>query len=185
MIARKLHVLDAPKIIAHLQSLQGEDRRLRFGAGISDDGIAMYVNNSFDEDSQWFGVDCIDGRLAAACHAAVYNGESELGCSVDSEFRGQGLAQSMFDRAVTWLRTKGITQVFMHCLTENQVMRHIAKKNDMTVVSSGGETDALVQIEPPTPMTYVEDAYVDRMAVYDMLLKNQYRVFDFYWRRNT
>ena len=83
----------------------------------------------------------------------------------------------MFDRAVTWLRTQGITEVFMHCLTENQVMKHIARKNSMVVVSSFGESDANVHIEPATPLTIVEDVYMDRMALYDMILKDNYRVF--------
>lgn len=185
MLPRKLSVLDAPKIVKHLTALEGEDRRLRFGGTVSDDYIKDYVVKSFDTDSKWFGVDHIDGHLVAACHAAINNSEAELGCSVDPDFRNQGLAQFMFDRAVTWLRTRGINEVFMHCLTENAAMRHIAKKNSMAVVSSYGESDAKVHIEPPTPATLAQDVYMDRIALYDMYFKHNYRVFDFYWSRNT
>lgn len=185
MIPRKLSILDKHKLTSHLQSLEGEDRRLRFGGAISDDAIATYVEGSFDDESKWFGIDHIDGSLVAACHAAVNNGQAELGCSVNPDYRGNGFAQLMFDRAVTWLRTKGIDQVFMHCLTENAVMRHIARKNEMTVVSSYGETDAEVKIEPPTPATVMKDAYLDRIALYDMYWKNNMRAVDFYWNRTT
>ena len=184
MVARKLTVIDKNKLVWHLQSLQGEDRRLRFGGTVSDDYIREYVEKSFDENSKWFGVDHIDGSLIAACHAAVANGQAELGCSVNPDYRNQGLAQSMFERAVTWLRTKGITTVFMHCLTENRAMRHIASKNDMVVHSSQGETDAEVKIEPATPATVMQDAYMDRIALYDMMFKQNLSAFDFYWRRN-
>lgn len=183
MVPRKLTVLDKDKIVEHLLSLQGEDRRLRFGAMVSDNFIENYVHSSFNTTSKWFGCE-EDGRIVSACHAAVFNNDAELGCSVDKEYRGHGLAQLMFDRAVTWLRTQGIKEVFMHCLTENQIMRHIARKNEMAVVSEDGETDAVVGIQPATPATLAKDAYLDRMALYDMLIKTNYRAFDFYWRRN-
>lgn len=183
MAVRKLTVLDKDNIIHNLVKLQGEDRRLRFGATCNDEYISNYVTKSFEQDSQWFGVDHIDGHLVATCHVAVHNGEGELGCCVDEYYRGDGLAQKMFDRAVTWLRVRGITHVFMHCLTENGPMKHIARKNDMVLVSEYGETEAAVDVQPATPSTYLEEVYHDRMAIYDMYYKNNFRVFDFYWNR--
>ena len=178
MIARKLNVLDIEKLVDHLCSLQGEDRRLRFGVGLTDEAIRNYVEKSFkDEKSQWFGCDS-KGKIVSACHVAIYNNEGELGCSVDKEYRGHGLAQEMFDRAVIYLRRNEITEVYMHCLTENQVMKHIAKKNDMVVVSCDGETDAKVKVEPPTPVTIYKDAYLDRVALYDMLIRSQSEVYE-------
>jgi GNAT superfamily N-acetyltransferase len=185
MAVRQLLLVDKYKLTNHLLGLQGEDRRLRFGGAVSDDYIKEYVAKSFSEDSQWFGVDHIDGHLVAACHVAIVNGEAELGCSVDHDFRGEGFAQKMFNRAVTWLRVRGITHVFMHCLSENGAMKHIARKNNMILVSEYGETDAAVQVEPATPLTYIEEAYLNRIALYDMYMKNNYRVFDFYWNRHT
>lgn len=177
MAVRKLSILDKDKIISHLQSLQGEERRLRFGGSVSDDYIAKYVEKTCDvKSNKWFGVDHIDGYLVAACHVAIIDSQAELGCSVDSEFRGLGYAQDMFDRAVTWLRTKGITDVCMHCLSENAIMKHIARKNDMAVVTEGGESDANVQLAPPTPAVLVADQYADRIAVYDMVYKNNVKL---------
>jgi RimJ/RimL family protein N-acetyltransferase len=185
MAVRKLTQLDKTRIINHLTQLQGEDRRLRFGGTVNDDYISTYVTKSFEQESQWFGVDHIDGHLVATCHVAILDGEAELGCCVDEDYRGEGFAQKMFDRAVTWLRVRNITHVFMHCLSENGAMKHIARKNDMVLVSEYGETDAAVDVQPATPVTYMEEAYMNRMAFYDMYMKNNYRVFDFYWNRRT
>lgn len=176
MIPRKLTILDKSKLTAHLQNLQGEERRLRFGGSVNDEYIAEYVEKSFKEDSKWFGVDHIDGYLVAACHVALIETDAELGCSVDKDFRNQGLAQLMFDRAVTWLRSKGINHVFMHCLSENGAMKHIARKNQMTVVSCCGDTEAEVDLEPANAFTPLVDAYADRVAVYDMVFKNNIRL---------
>lgn len=177
MIPRKLSVVDKYKLISHLQSLQGEERRLRFGGSVGDDYIASYVEKSFETDSKWFGIDHIDNRIVAACHVAILDQMAELGCSVDADYRNQGLAQAMFDRAVTWLRTRGIQDVCMHCLSENAAMKHIARKNDMTVVSEYGESDANVHLDPPTAIVHIQDAYADRMAMYDMLAKEQIKIF--------
>jgi RimJ/RimL family protein N-acetyltransferase len=178
MIPRKLKARDVLQIVMHLTSLKAEDRRLRFGGMVSDDYIIEYIENSFLEgNSQWFGIDHIDGHLVAACHASILDGQAELGCSVDPDYRSQGFAQLMFDRAVTWLRTQGIQEVYMHCLSENGAMKHIARKNDMTVVSEYGESDANVEVKPATPFTVMEDAYLDRIAMYDMAFKQQMKVF--------
>ena len=185
MIPRKLKAKDIAIIVAHLLTLQGEDRRLRFGGMVSDDYIIDYAEKSFLDESQWFGCFDEDDKLVAACHVAIYNGESELGCSVNKEYRGAGYAQAMFSRAVTWLRTKGISGVFMHCLTENQAMRHIAKKNDMVIVSLDGETDANVLVDPPTPVTVWEDAYLDKIAMYDMIYKKQMRLFKNFYNKGN
>lgn len=171
MIVRKLTPKDISRLVTHMTGLKGEDRRLRFGGTVSDTYIVDYVENSFLLESQWFGVD-VDGEIIAACHASVHDTQAELGCSVVSEYRRHGLAQQMFDRAVTWLRSKGITEVYMHCLTENSAMKHIARKNHMTLESEYGETDALVEVQPPTAMTPLEDAMLDRIALYDMIYRS-------------
>ena len=177
MIPRKLKARDVKQIVDHLTGLQGEDRRLRFGGMVNDDYIMSYVEGSFIEgNSQWFGIDHIDGYIVAACHASIYDGQAELGCSVNPDYRNNGFAQLMFDRAVTWLRTKGIQEVYMHCLSENGAMKHIARKNDMTVVSEQGETDATVGVKPASPWTSATDAYLDRIALYDMIFKQQMKV---------
>lgn len=176
MSPRKLSAQDKAALTDHLIRLQGEDRRLRFAATVTDDFIRRYINETFDEKSKWLGVDGKPGELVAACHVAFYDGQAELGCSVDQGYRGHKLAQKMFDRAVTVLRSKGITKVFMNCLSENKAMKHIAKKNQMTVVSYDGDAEARVTIESPTPVAPLHDAYLDRMALYDTLIRGQYNL---------
>lgn len=181
MVPRRLIGCDKEQLKTHLLKLQGEDRRLRFGAVVTDAIIEKYVDDSIGD--VWFG--CFDDQLISACHVAVTNNEAELGCSVDKEYRGAGLAQVMFDRAVTHIRSMGIETVYMHCLTENQAMKHIAKKNDMTLVSSYGETDATVKVQPATAVTRFRDAYMDRLALYDILMKNNLKLFQStFWVNN-
>lgn len=174
MIPRKLTILDKKKLTDHLQLLAGEDRRLRFGSPVNDEYIANYVERTCGKpENKWFGVE-VGSEIVAACHTAKINDTTaELGCSVNPEYRGNGLAQKMFDRTVMWLKTRNIRTVYMHCLSENAIMRHIARKNDMKVVSEYGESDANVELDPQSPLDIVMDAYADRMALYDMVYRNQ------------
>ena len=183
MVVTKLSPLDKDNIISHLQALEGEERRLRFGGNVSDDYIEHYVNKTCGGDNdRWFGV-YDDPRLVSACHVALDDGAAELGCSVDKEYRNHKLAQAMFDRAITWLRTRGIRDVCMHCLSENSIMKHIARKNNMAVISEDGESDANVKLEPANPLTVMVDLYADRMAMYDMIFKANLKMIRFYDNR--
>jgi hypothetical protein len=39
--------------------------------------------------------------------------------------------------------------VFVHCLTENGAMMHLARKNRMRIIPAGGETDARLALDRP------------------------------------
>ena len=61
----------------------------------------------------------------------------------------------------------------MHCLSENQAIKKIAKNNSMHVVTlSDGESEADLVLQSNATAKFSE-ALVDNMAVYDMLLVNQ------------
>lgn len=176
MIPRKLTARDVHAIVQHLQRLQGEDRRLRFGGTVGDDYIIEYVERAFlESDSMWFGCDDVNGNIVAVCHVGIEKDDAELGFSVDAEHRGSGFAQALFDRATTYVRSRGIGEVYMHCLSENAVMKHIARKNSMTIVTEFGESDANVHLESAPAAAAFKDAYLDRLTIYDAVMKNQIR----------
>ena len=67
MIPRKLTFLDKEKLTRHLHSLQGEDRRLRFGMVVTDDYITQYVDRTCGvDDNKWFAVDDVHRYLHGA-----------------------------------------------------------------------------------------------------------------------
>jgi GNAT superfamily N-acetyltransferase len=167
---------DKAKILDHLLVLGDEDRRLRFGLIATNLYIEKYVDSSWSGNSVWFAI--WSGKdIVAACHVVIDKDVAELGFSVIADHRNRGLAQSLFNRAIHHIRSHNITNVYMHCLTENQAMRHIAKKNDMTIVSYYGDSDARIEVEPPTAFTVLNDNYLDRIAMYDMMIRSQADVY--------
>ena len=160
----RLRETDRAALQRHFQSLDGEDRRLRFGARIADEVIAGYVARlDFGRDGL-FAVQDEALELRAVVHVGVTGESAELGLSVLPGARGQGLGNALFRRAVTFLRNRGVKEVFVHCLSENGAMMHLARKNGMRIVYSGGESDARLALEPATADSFVNEWLDDQKA---------------------
>lgn len=180
MIPRKLSSeYDKRNLIKHfMNDIKGEDRRLRFGGVISDNIVEKYLKSSFDDfgcKNMWFIVDVGD-QIVATCHVA-YDSKSntaEMGCTVSPEYRNQKIGQELFTRGVTWARMWGAETIFMHCLSENKVVQHIARKGGMTVVTiDPSEKESTIQIKKNPIIAGFEDTVMEHMAVYDAAVRNQ------------
>lgn len=180
--------LQRQEVINHLLSLDRDDLRLRFGYTPTDSIIEKYVNESWcNNEDRWFGIYHKDYEgLVGTLHAAQMNDDiAEFGFTVDKQLRGQGLGDTLFKRAYTWAKSRGIKKVFMHCLSENKAIQHIAKKNDMNVIRLNGgeaEADLVLPIDYSAPLSEV---LLQKMAVYDMLLINQYKLITKYFRKTS
>jgi GNAT superfamily N-acetyltransferase len=160
----RLHPADRPALLAHFTSLDSEDRRLRFGAPLHDESIADYVERiDFVRDGV-FAVHDGTLRMLAVVHVAFTEDSAELGISVLPQARKQGLGSALFERAVMHLRNRGAREAFIHCLSENGAMMHIARKLGMSIIPCGHETDARIRVDPPTPQTHFVEWLQDRNA---------------------
>jgi GNAT superfamily N-acetyltransferase len=158
----RLRSSDRPALLAHFLELEPEDRRLRFGAPLRDEGIRGYVKRIDFVRDRVFAVHDGALRLLAVIHIAVTGDRAELGLSVLPEARNHGVGTALFERAIMHLRNLGAGEAFVHCLSENGAMMHIARKLNMRVVPCGAETDAHVLISPATPQTHFTEWLQDR-----------------------
>jgi RimJ/RimL family protein N-acetyltransferase len=160
----RLRAADRRALTEHFLALEPDDRRLRFGAPLSDDAIrALEERIDFDRD-EVFGITDEDLRLVAVVHVAFYAQRAELGLSVLPRARGRGLGNALFARAVMHLTNRGLREVFVHCLGENGAMLHLARKHGMRVVREGGEADAFLDLPRPTAATILAEWVWDRNA---------------------
>ena len=148
---------DRPALEAHFIALGADDRRLRFGSAIGDDGLRAYVARIDFERDGIFTVQDDDMQVLAVVHVAVVGPSAELGLSVLPELRGKGMGSALFARAVMHLRNRGLREVFVHCITENAAMMHLARKHGMRMEFSGSESDARLVLEPPTAESRVTE----------------------------
>ena len=160
----RLGPADRAAITRHFLALGPDDRRLRFGASLSDEAVRMLEERiDFDRD-EIFGIAGDDLRLEAVVHVAFYPGKAELGLSVLPGARGRGLGNALFERAVMHLTNRGVREVFVHCLSENGAMMHLARKNGMRVVHEGGESDARLALPRATAGSILAEWIWDQNA---------------------
>lgn len=171
------------KVVQHLQTLKEDDRRLRFGTIVTDEYIVKYVDEYWDTEGAWFGV--YDGlTIVAVVHVSVSGKEAELGLSVDNHYRDRKIGQKLFERAAFYIRSKNIKHVFMHCLSENAAMRHLAHKYGMTLVTQSGETDARAAIDFPfNPLDPLNEAVAQQLALYDNGIRAMAKMWSNYIER--
>jgi GNAT superfamily N-acetyltransferase len=171
----RLAPADRPALTEHFLALDAHDRRLRFGASMHDDAIrALDERIDFDRD-EIFGIAGDDMRLLAVVHVAFYPAKAELGLSVLPAARGQGLGNALFARAVMHLTNRSVREVFVHCLTENGAMMHLARKNRMRVVLDGTETDAYLALPRATPASILAEWVWDENARFVQVVRRNAR----------
>jgi GNAT superfamily N-acetyltransferase len=157
-------------------SLDPEDLRLRFGYRPTEYVIENYVTGSWArKGDRWFGIYHAeqDGLVATLHVATIDEDAAEFGFTVSKDQRKKGIGDTLFKRGVLWAKARDKKNIFMHCLSENQAIKKIAKNNSMHVVTlAGGESEADLVLKSD-PNAAFNEAVADKMAVYDMLLVNQ------------
>lgn len=170
---QKLNPRHREDIAAHLVGLPMADRILRFGNPAKDEGIRQYVAGMDFERDRVFGVHAPDLSLAGVAHLAFEPASqtAELGLSVDRARRGQGLGYALLQRGVLHAANLGYRALFMHCLADNRVMLHLARKAGLSVVFSAGEADGRLALDRGTHGDPLGEAMTDQFALVDCLLK--------------
>jgi GNAT superfamily N-acetyltransferase len=173
VLAKRLSTGSREALRRHFHALEADDRRLRFGSMISDAGIDNYLAQIDFERDAVFGVFDDELNLTGVAHVAVGGGVAELGVSVSQGHRGQRIGSALFDRAGMFARNHLVRILFMHCLTENQAMMHLAKKSKMRIVAASGEADAHLELPPSDPASITREMMQEQIAVFDYALRAQ------------
>ncbi len=172
IVTKKLSRLQRDALLAHFLALDAEDRRLRFGVGLSDHGVSDYVARmDFDRDAV-FGVFDDAMCLAGVGHLARGDGFAELGVSVLPAHRDRGMGGALLARTHIHARNWGVPNPFMHCLAENSAMMHLARKQGMRIAASRGEADAYLELSPADAASITNALFADRVALFDYALKS-------------
>lgn len=176
-VVQKLIAFQRDEINRHLRQLSPPDRRLRFGSSMADDAIERYVKGIDFARDKVYGILEHDMTLAGVAHLAldIETDTAELGLSVLPECRGKGYGYALVARARLHARNLAYKKLYMHCLAENRVMIHLARKAGMTVVTESGEADAHVALGDGPLTDYAREAMHDQVALVDYLFKQQTR----------
>ena len=173
ILISELSRLDRAALERHFVTLDGDDRRLRFGIALSDAAVRSYARRIDFERDAVFGVFDDDLHLIGAAHLARSAGSAELGVSVIREHRQKGIGAQLLARAHTRARNWGVGTLFMHCLAENRAMMRLARKQRMEIVTQAGEADAWLKLPPADASSHFSEVFAQRVALFDVALKTQ------------
>jgi GNAT superfamily N-acetyltransferase len=182
---RSLSPRHRARIAAHLLALPEHDRYLRFGYAAGDAQIQRYVDGLDFEVDEVFGVFNRRLVLIALAHLAYPRpGQTagaraaEFGGSVLPTARGRGYGARLFEHAMLHARNRGLDTMFIHALSENTRMLHIARRAGAVVQRDGSETEAFLKLPHDTLASRVEQWVGEGAAVLDYRFKQQSRLVD-------
>ena len=170
------------RIAAHLLALSPQDRYLRFGYAASDEQIQRYVDGLDFERDELFGIYNRRLDLIAMAHVAFAPAGqprecAEFGVSVASHARGRGYGARLFERAVVVARNEGVGMLFIHALSENAARLKIARNAGATVVRSGADAEAHLQLPTATFDSRMSEIALEHYAAVDFHLKSRAKQF--------
>ncbi|HEX2531141.1 MAG TPA: GNAT family N-acetyltransferase [Burkholderiaceae bacterium] len=195
---KELSERDRRRLLMHFLALGDSDRLLRFGTVLPDELITKYVQHlNFTRDTL-FGVYDSKFKLVGAGHLAFAPRDAvpaaneatlkeriaEFGVSVLESARGMGVGSKLFERAAIHCRNEDIDTLYMHCLSTNQTMIHIAKKAGMEIHRAYGEADAYLKLPPANPVTVLQEAVEEQFAVFDYTIKANTRAATKWLKKN-
>ncbi|WP_027015198.1 GNAT family N-acetyltransferase [Comamonas composti] len=179
---RSLGASHRERVVEHLLKLEESDRYLRFGYAASDEQVRRYAMQLDFERDDIFGIYNRRLELIAMAHLAftelpAYKNCAEFGVSVLKKARGRGYGGRLFDRAVIHARTKGVSMMFIHALSENTAMLRIARNAGASIKRDGSESEAYLQLPPAGIDTHMSSMMTDHIGEVDYLLKKQAKQF--------
>ncbi|WP_130393760.1 GNAT family N-acetyltransferase [Cupriavidus agavae] len=179
-LVRELAAHHRSRLLKHFLALGEEDRLLRFGQSVGDHVIEAYVDSiDFDHDSV-FGVYDEHLELVGVGHFANLRDNAqgrvaEFGVSVSKSARGRGIGSALFQRAAMHGRNTNVRTLYMHCLSRNAAMMHIAKKAGMKVQFAYGEADAYLELTPADTVSRLTEVIDEQVADLDYVVRRNLR----------
>jgi len=155
---RSLSPRHRDRIIKHLLKLDARDRYLRFGYAANDEQVRRYVEQLDFERDDIFGIFNRRLELISMAHLAFaghpeHEKCAEFGVSVLKSARGKGLGARLFARAVLHARSKNVSMMFIHALSEN--------------------SEAYLELPPADFETHVSELVTEHLGEMDYQLKKQ------------
>ena len=125
---RELDRTDEDSLRSHLLRLDAKDRFMRFCNMVDDARINLFVERLNWFHSRFIG-GFIDGVLRGVVQLSPTNDgykEAEFAISVDSSFRGAGMAFALMNHAITFAKADGVSTLVMTSLSDNRAIKNLA-----------------------------------------------------------
>ena len=170
---RSIEVLDAYG--RHLKNLTTEDRYTRFCYNIRDEQIdQLILEILYNQQDHHLFTAVEDDQIVGFGHLAREGDDWEFAVSVDSNYQRRGIANKLLGFIITWAQIHGVHNVFMHCISQNEKIQHLARKHGLrTVDRDGGEITSKVELPTPTAVDYTTEFLKEQRDLYNQIQELQ------------
>jgi GNAT superfamily N-acetyltransferase len=163
-----------------LRSQDTETREMYFGVA-DGRGIVDSLLDSIECSPQnhKFLVAYRQNDWAGVMHIAEVSAtEIEFGIIVSPDQRGQGTANLLMEEALAWARNRGYQELFMHCLTRNQAIKHLCNKHGLTSRNMFGETAEIqMHLDPPSMVSLAREISIKHRNLFHTVLQNNQNLY--------
>jgi RimJ/RimL family protein N-acetyltransferase len=177
-IVRKLWASDAQAYGDHLQRLDEISRRNRFGGTVADAFIRGHAERAFEPENVLYGF-LADGVLRGVAELRPFSpnaGQAEAAFSIERPFQSHGVGTELLERTLLAARNRGIKQLHITCLSENQRMQQLARKFDAELRVDDDAVVGEVEAPYPTPMSLMREMIADGTGLATAMLDAQQRM---------
>ena len=146
-----------------------------FGTLVSDQVIDRLVSGMIEHEDLHDVLVAENEKLevVGTIHIARMNDHQvELGIMVAEAYRGMGVATEMMEMALLYCRNRSLNDVYMHCMSNNEAIMHLVKKQGLHVSNQTGEADAHVTLPQSSIFTLAWENWV-RGQEYAFRLSNE------------
>lgn len=161
---RKLWPLDLAAFRRHLLRLDAETRQARFGGSVSDGFLDAYADTAGRIGTVIYGAFIGSEMYASAelrgLHVAG-DAVAEAAFAVEPEHQHHGVGSLLMDRIITAAQNRGIGQLYMICMRDNDGMRALAGKFGARLRLEAGDVTGEIAPAFPTPASIFDEAMRD------------------------
>jgi GNAT superfamily N-acetyltransferase len=179
-VIRKLWIGETAKYRDHMLRLDPSSRHSRFAGGVSDEFICKYVELSNTLDAVIYGF-FLDGVIHGAAELRPLGSnlprQAEAAISVEKAWQSHGVGSALLRHMLLAARNRGIRQLHMACLAENQRMQQLARKFDAELSFDFGSVVGEVESSRPTPLSLMRELMTDSHGFATAMLDLQTRMF--------
>jgi GNAT superfamily N-acetyltransferase len=143
----------------HLKQLNDQDRYTRFGYNARPENIdRMILDILYDPNNHHIFSYYEDDHIVGFGHLAREGDDWELAVSVSEEYQGAGIADALMSHMISWGKTHGVEVVYMHCITENKKIQHLARKHGLKAFErNSSDVTAKVELPKATVLDYTSN----------------------------
>ncbi len=175
---RKLWSSDAKSYADHLLRLDAASRRNRFGGSVADDFIRRHAAEAFGPTNVIYGF-VAQGVVRGAAELRPFElgaGQAEAAFSIEKTWQSNGVGTELLERVLLAARNRGVKQLHITCLLENQRMQQLARKFDADLRVDIDSVVGEVEAPYPTPVSLMREMIADGTGLATTLLDAQSRL---------